>query len=173
MKHRHAHSPLLLIEGQCALDCALRAFFVKGVNQQRLSHLGSGARKFAQYQDAVTLGLAGHVFLCHQVHPIAKGSDPADIRQLIEAHEFGSFNRAIDVDQGRPFRSAEFAVDFADKPVHLGPQVLIGVDAFAGRHSDLDQDDLLFELRRGPQQILKGTQSLGNSFCVIQPVDGK
>ncbi len=85
---RACEAAFLFVKGECAFDSGSRALLIKGIDQQRLAHFGGGAGKFTQYQDSVSFGLAGDIFLCYQIHPVAQRPDPIYIRQLIERDQF-------------------------------------------------------------------------------------
>jgi hypothetical protein len=80
---------------------------------------------------------------------------------------------------GVPTRRAELAVDLADQPVHLLPQLAVRGDRLAGRDGDLHQHHALAEARLGLQQPAEGAQAFGNdhwctnySVPVVQCMDG-
>ena len=76
MECRHALAPFLFIESQRTLDCGCSALLIKGIDEKRLAHFGSGTRKFAQHQYSVTFGLAGNIFFCD--HLIPSRGDPTE-----------------------------------------------------------------------------------------------
>src|SRR5215831_10283124 len=71
VKSRHAQGAFLAIHGEGTADRGGRSLFIIGIDQERLTHLGGSASKLAQHQNTISIGLAGNVFLCDQVHSIA------------------------------------------------------------------------------------------------------
>jgi hypothetical protein len=170
MQGGHALAPLVSGQAEDPLQGRGRALLVVGIDEESLPHLCGRARELAEQQHSFASALAGDVLLRDEVHAVEERRDPCHVRRRIEGHELGPRDRTADVDDGRPVRSAELAVDLAHELVHLAVQPRIQGDPLPRGDGHLYQDHPSAQTGRALQQAAERAQPFRNPLRVVEPV---
>lgn len=107
----------------------------------------------------------------NEVHAVARRSDQASVRDLVQGRQFREGDRAVQEVDRHPIDRAEPAVDPPDQLVDRRAQVLVLLDVLARRHGDLDEDDLAEPLWVFFEEDLHRVQLLRHALDVVEAVD--
>ncbi len=136
--------------------------------------LGGRAGEFAQDQHAVLFDARRAVLLRDQVHAVLQRGDQRNARRPVEGGEFQRVEAAEQVVDRHPVaRRGELAVDAADQLFDLHAQIVVARDGLAARHHDLDQRDLVPEVRIAFERAAKCLQAVRDALRVIEAVDAE